>query len=436
MIVRVFSIVCFSFSLLDWCKSECFSRFPTDLSKRYTDIALTCPNTSFIKSMDRNITLKFPILFERSRITLEKAPFVEFTAIFYDIQPMFTIAMPLYNAQNLIQKSLRSVVNTTTSSWSLDIVIDACTDSTRLVVYQSLHRLLRRLKGSLASNCASLCRNYTNSCSKLAFPTRIRVIVAPTPLYECKAENLVYSSNDPSWAYVSVQPDQQLTERGWNLQLALPLQLWGDIVSASASCAHNLFKYKGFNSYLGVGPKCNESYEAPTSLRVAERSTKPAFIVRESSNRGPLIFHAKKLQLMNFLDEKNFLLSNDDHDLHIRAYGQYRWVTGFWPIGWRELVSDKAKDRTLSPATHAAAINVSEEIVRAFMANRDGGVAKMNFRGHKPARRRPGVGGINGTPYREHTRYATQHDIRRVHTRCDEELYSQMAALCRCEDSV
>ena len=44
------------------------------------------------------------------------------------------------------------------------------------------------------------------------------------------------------------------------------------------------------------------------------------FYVAETCNRGPLLFVGRRLKALNYLDEDNFVLGDDDHDVMARAY--------------------------------------------------------------------------------------------------------------------
>jgi hypothetical protein len=64
-------------------------------------------------------------------------------------------------------------------------------------------------------------------------------------------------------------------------------------------------------------------------MSLTERSV---FYVYDTGNRGPLLLHAARTRLLGYLDEENYWLGDDDHDLNFRAYALNRWVAGFQPI--------------------------------------------------------------------------------------------------------
>lgn len=387
--------------------------------------------------------LSFKHKFESIRIPLEAEvqPYVDFSIVFLDIRPLYSVVMVLFNAKNILKSSLMGLFQFTTSLWSLDIVVDACTDDTRQVLLQLLSTINPQSFDSCKPKaCRKICeRKSTNICLSARFLTHIRVIIAETPLWETKAENLAYVANDPALSYISVQADQRVGERGWNVVLSLPHLLWSDVISSSSHCAHNLFFSKNNSSLKHVG-NCATSntsaalltipLNASTSVRHFQSTVFP---VRETSNRGPLLFSAKKLQVMGFLDERNFLLGNDDHDLHLRAWAKQGWVTGYYPVAWAPVPSDKVKDRSNSGSAKAlAAVNITEKILQEFIGNRDGGYMGMSFRGIRPLKSRRNSGPINATKHRDHTRVARVEDIRRAYRDCGKLMRSHLNSLCHC----
>jgi len=394
-----------------------------------------CSNISLINATN-TIKPMFPVCSERIKLNIERDPDVDFAVIFHEVQPMFSIAMTLFNAQNLVTKSLRSISNYTTSTWSIDLLIDACTDNTRHTLADLLPRLISRLHRHSIENCIKLCSNKTNACSHLGFPTRIRVITADTPVWETRSENIIFRNNAPSLAYISVQSDQQVLELGWNIELSLPIQLWHDVISVSANCAHNIFKYKGMTDFKNIGMKCTSSsisYNLSHILHMrTQRHKRLTFHVRQSSNRGPLLLHALKMQTLKFFDERNFILSNDDHDLHLRAYGFHRYVTGYWPIAWKDVLSDKLSDRQIKHGKHTEALNISDTVMSAFIRNRDGGYAGWSYKGQKPRFRAKNAPKVNTTKNIHHTRYTSVEKVQQIFTACDEYLYEQMRKRCSC----
>lgn len=77
--------------------------------------------------------------------------------------------------------------------------------------------------------------------------------------------------------------------------------------------------------------------------------------------------------------KRNFLLGNDDHELHQRAYLHKRWLTGYYPIVFKHIDS-QARLRKMATKN-----NISEQIdqlvIKHFIGQRNGNLMNWRFRG-------------------------------------------------------
>jgi len=64
------------------------------------------------------------------------------------------------------------------------------------------------------------------------------------------------------------------------------------------------------------------------------------YYIGETCNRGPLLFDKEKLKTLKYLDEVNFFLENDEHDLFARAYVEHGWLCGYVPIDFISLIEN------------------------------------------------------------------------------------------------
>lgn len=239
-------------------------------------------------------------------------------------------------------------------------------------------------------------------------------------MFECQAENLAFSTSPLAEFYVSVQADMMVLEKGWNEILALPAVAFEDVFSVSGHCAHNLRNPPNFtsasasatdsplNGWHNIGhcmPNDLKRYKnyTSTSFKFYDYfgNTLRNFFVRDSSNRGPLIMRGAMLRSLGFFDEMNWLNGNDDHDIHIRAYLEGRWVTGFFELPFHHISRDKPREdryRTKLIQQHELHCrrygNASQcqdspypslaqrEVVRHFVDNRDGGYTGWRYKKH------------------------------------------------------
>lgn len=355
----------------------------------------------------------------RSNVIDFMKPYVHMAFFFNDLDPYFVLSTPLHLAEGYIENALHAIFNYTIGIWALDIVLDASYDGSYTAVLKNILQFAKHYQDNF-NNDPSLPRLCEKDiCELISIPTRIRLIHAPSPLWECKADNLVFSSyiNSNADFYISVQADQVVLTKGWNLDLAIPVLVWpDDVLSVSARCAHNLRTDKDHPTWNEAGFRCNttKNFLIDSDYRNGDTcceypQRKPfhlQFHIRDSSNRGPLLFHGPKLRELNFMDEINFLLSNDDHDLHARAFAAKGYLTGYYPVMWRQ--SEKKDVMKLKGIHHDIDNSIyrylrdwevvmsnstfdankyerhKEKVLQAFISHRDGGLLHYGFRGIKP----------------------------------------------------
>lgn len=223
------------------------------------------------------------------------APFVLTSLVFQtEISPQYVISMPVHFAENYVRKALIAALKYTVGVWALDIVVDFSLDRSLGVVLDALQFFVEQRSRDVT--CRFACPSpRTETCYSISIPSRIRVILSHSPLWESKADNLVFSSaiNKEATYYISLQADNIVEEEGWNHRLAIPLRLWPDVFSVSGNCAHNNILLFPSNA---VG-RCNMTRPV-NSLQ---------FDIRESSNRGPLMYRGTMMRALGFFDEKKFL---------------------------------------------------------------------------------------------------------------------------------
>ncbi len=59
------------------------------------------------------------------------------------------------------------------------------------------------------------------------------------------------------------------------------------------------------------------------------------------------MFDKEKLSELGYLDEQNFVLGDDDHDIMLRAKYQKNWICGYVPIEVYSLLSDGSTRKSM-----------------------------------------------------------------------------------------
>lgn len=220
--------------------------------------------------------------------------------------PEFSLIIPSFMGSSVLQRSIPKICEHTAGIYEFVFIIDGSYDDS-----------LQALKDILLSEaCASM--------------ERARILVTPSSVFETSSDNLGYSLASPSHFYLEVQADMMILEDKWNLELVRPIYEDLNIFSVSGRCGHPqptslLVMIAGVMFGWTVG-RCSYSVEKPS--KTLARDTANAFYITATNNRGPLVYRADVLQSLGYLDEANFVLGEDDHDLNRRALLQ-NWKTAY-----------------------------------------------------------------------------------------------------------
>lgn len=240
-----------------------------------------------------------------------------------------TIVIACFNCAHALKLSLPKLSNNTAGQYELLVMLDTTVDDSLSIIK------------SIPFDC-------------------IRVYTSQKPLFEARAESFLMSKSHASKYIISVQPDQLIHERAWNEKMSLPLTLYSDVFSVSARCCHSLHG----GNYIG---RCDRDVFSPLDRRVLKN--KRLFHIRDTCNRGPLLFHAKRLRKLNFYDWKNFYMDNSDHDLHCRAHA-FNWKTGLYQIDFHapselRTVGHKIINETVSLANRKVRLDLAKNATKS-----------------------------------------------------------------------
>ena len=219
-------------------------------------------------------------------------------------KPEYTVAVPVHDQEGIIVRNLQSIFTNTTGSFELLMVFDGCTDASERLVLSYLQ---------------------SKDWSKLPHIHRICVIHQHTSIFETACDNMMFRLAQGQYI-VEIQADMQIMTYGYNYILTKPMRIWNDIIAVSGKAAHKYFKWLNGN---GIGRIYNNQVEEPLHLRYEDMDV---FYEWETCNRGPMVLDALKLKELGYLDEQNYVLGDDDHDLMARAWSQKQWRCGYVPL--------------------------------------------------------------------------------------------------------
>lgn len=223
---------------------------------------------------------------------------------------MISINLTIHNKGFLIEKVLRGIETNTILPYELVIVLDGCTDN-------SEEKTLNYLKNS-----------------KIYYK-----IYYANNVFETKANNIA-AKNSQNDIIIIIQDDIIINDYGWDERIIKPIKTYSDVISVSANAAHN-WVYNPNNKCEKLGSDYVGYSDILTPSDVANKtnSSRYDFIIRDTSNRGPLAINHADLQKLDYFDEAFSPLDMDDHDLHYRAYEKLNKLTGLY---WIDFISNPA----------------------------------------------------------------------------------------------
>lgn len=234
------------------------------------------------------------------------------------VPPHFSAVIVYHNAGDIVSKTLPTVLANLCGLYEVILVLDGCTDTTLSEIDQVI-------------------QDHIQGPSFLA--TRVRVVDQPTPVWETSAENIGFRLARGTKGIVSIQADMVLAESCFNYAMYNPIRRFADVFSVSGRCAHN------FDGSGKVG-RCGVDFGQ--ALDADSLNLQPVLFVRNSCNRGPLMFRADALRSLGFLDEHRFFQGDDDHDINARAKKRLNMVAGYIPLGVHGPISWGATRRSPS----------------------------------------------------------------------------------------
>jgi len=216
----------------------------------------------------------------------------------------YSIVIPIYNQKDIIITNINSIINNIVGLYEVILIFDNCED-----------------------NSMNLVINYFKEIKKENL-TRIICIEQKTPIFETSCDNIGFRLSKGKYI-VEIQADIKIITYGFNYLLSKPFRLYNDVFAVSGRCTHTLYSNNGSISYGNGFGKLGNLVEIPLNLKFNEMNK---FFISDTCNRGPLIFLNERIKELGYLDEYNFVLGDDDHDIMMRAKYQKNWICGYVPI--------------------------------------------------------------------------------------------------------
>jgi glycosyltransferase involved in cell wall biosynthesis len=240
------------------------------------------------------------------------------------VNPEFSIVLTVHNKDWLVERVIESLVRCTRSSFELIVVLDGCTDNSK----QTVEWALTDARSPFFSD---------------------HTLVETPDVFETKANNVGLRLARGKYSII-VQDDMLVDEVGWEKRLARPTQQFRDIFAVTAQCAHGYrvnrkSRCRGDAKFHLLADDCwcdLLNYDALIDRGRDERKNpkyprglpRNVFAVRDSVNRGPLLFVSERLKQLDYFDEAFSPQNMDDHDLCFRAFAKFGWKCGVYIVNY------------------------------------------------------------------------------------------------------
>ena len=298
-------------------------------------------------------------------VALRSAPVVAFdtapcacdgtTSVPGSTAPRHSVIVSAHNAERSIGACVASLLNNTVGVWELLLVLDGCTDATFDVATATLRSAVQ---GGATGGLV-----------------RARVVVQGSPVWETSSDNLGLRLAHPNaTALILVQADMEVTERGWNARMEAPLGVFADVWAVGGRDAHNAGVGRGEGQPQAFNLTAGRDLGVAPSAAELESSAGLTLYIRDVVNRGPLLLRADVAREVGFLNERDFLIRRDEHELMLRVWHQKRLLCGKLAVGWRvpakDVSASRARGRLKTRTPHEWVFNAYRRL-RAHRVERE-----------------------------------------------------------------
>lgn len=250
--------------------------------------------------------------------------------------PKWSLVMPIFNQEKKLGEVLRKIIRNASSSFEMILIDDGSEDASIQVVNNLIQELQEIPHGKVVS---------------------VTLIHNRVPIYETACDNQGFRLARAKYI-IEIQADIQVEEPGFDEKMIRALNQYSlGAVSGRHVHAFSMlegrrawFKYPvklalwrifGLGSSEGVGRLGSKIFERMNEL------DKYCYI-GETVARGPWLLRKSDLEKYGYLDEENFYLGNDDHDLHRRMFLGEGKMVAYVPLRIYSIPEDGSTRRVRS----------------------------------------------------------------------------------------
>jgi glycosyltransferase involved in cell wall biosynthesis len=223
--------------------------------------------------------------------------------------PLVTLVIPVFNQQHFIYDRLLNTCQMTKSLFDLIVINDGSDDKTGYYITDFF----------LNSAC---CLNNLISAT---------YVHNPVPIYETACNNQGFKLANTEFI-IEVQSDIIIKEYAYDMKM-ITVASQTNIGTVSGRHIHQFSLIDGRLSWFKypvkkIISKLDPFFESAGLIDNLIFSGCPVnikpncYYTGETNSRGPWLVRKSHLKFLNYLDEENFFLGNDDHDFNWRLYSQ------------------------------------------------------------------------------------------------------------------
>jgi len=209
-----------------------------------------------------------------------------------------SIILTIYNQESIIKSVIQSILDSKSENVKEIIVIfDGCVDKSEEYSKELLDRV----------NDVNVIYEYADD------------------IYELKCNNIGLKKSTCDYSMI-IQDDQIIQEKDFDLRMLEPFR-FNDTFAVTSRLSHNCVMVNNrmsWGDHAGFDPYNVKIIPSPRNI----------FSIRDVCNRGPLVLDNQKAEKLNYLDEAYWPQGTDDHDICLRAWTKFGWVSGSYWIKW------------------------------------------------------------------------------------------------------
>lgn len=250
--------------------------------------------------------------------------------------PIWSLVMPFFNQEQRLKGVLEKIIKNAQFAFEIILIDDGSDDGS----ISDIHQFMEWLK--------------TSPVSKV---TSVTLIHNPIPLFETACDNQGFRLARAEYI-IEIQADIQVEEQGFDAKMIGAMNKFS-LGAISGRHVHSFSMLEGRCAWFkypfqlalwrifGVGRKEGWGRLGNKIFERLDESDHYCY-VGETVARGPWLLRKSDLEKYHYLDEKNFYLGNDDHDLHRRMYLIDRKKVGHVPLDIYSIPEDGStrKSRT------------------------------------------------------------------------------------------